>query len=158
MPPSANGSNGHASNGHASNGHNVSVSAATKLRRMIEDPQGFVVGPGVYDGLSARIALESGFDVLYMVWSPPAPDEDGHGIFMLTLTIYTDRSWHSSIPPRPARHWPRRAQRHESPSRDDCKPKPRGTSHCRHGHRLRRYVSAPFPNSKAVFCPGWNTK
>ena len=42
-------------------------SAASKLRRMIEDPNEFIVGPGVHDGVSARIALETGFDVLYMV-------------------------------------------------------------------------------------------
>ncbi|QDS70839.1 hypothetical protein FKW77_005153 [Venturia effusa] len=42
------------------------MSAATKLRRMIESPGGFVFAPGVYDGLSARTALEVGFDCLYM--------------------------------------------------------------------------------------------
>jgi len=45
------------------------TSAATKLRRMIEDPSRMVVCPGVYDGFSARIALEVGFDALYMVRS-----------------------------------------------------------------------------------------
>jgi 2-methylisocitrate lyase-like PEP mutase family enzyme len=44
---------------------------ATVLRRKLEDPNGFVLAPGVYDGLSARVALEVGFDALYMV-SPPA--------------------------------------------------------------------------------------
>jgi 2-methylisocitrate lyase-like PEP mutase family enzyme len=43
------------------------TSAATKLRRMISDPNGFVFAPGVYDGFSARIALGVGFDCLYMV-------------------------------------------------------------------------------------------
>jgi 2-methylisocitrate lyase-like PEP mutase family enzyme len=46
------------------------TSAATKLRRMISDPNGFVFAPGVYDGLSARIALGVGFDCLYMVCLP----------------------------------------------------------------------------------------
>jgi 2-methylisocitrate lyase-like PEP mutase family enzyme len=41
------------------------VSAATKLRRRLEQP-GIIVGPGVYDGFSARIALSVGFDTLYM--------------------------------------------------------------------------------------------
>jgi methylisocitrate lyase len=45
----------------------VLVSAATKLRRTLEDPQSFIAAPGVYDGLSARIALSVGFDALYMV-------------------------------------------------------------------------------------------
>ena len=44
---------------------------ATVLRRMFEDPEGFVLAPGVYDGLSARVALEVGFDALYMARSPP---------------------------------------------------------------------------------------
>lgn len=43
------------------------MSAATKLRRAIETPGSFVFAPGVYDGLSARTALEVGFDCLYMV-------------------------------------------------------------------------------------------
>ena len=43
------------------------VTAATTLRRALEDPKSFVVAPGVYDGLSARIALSVGFDALYMV-------------------------------------------------------------------------------------------
>lgn len=43
------------------------VTAATGLRRTLEDPNSFVVAPGVYDGLSARIALSVGFDALYMV-------------------------------------------------------------------------------------------
>lgn len=43
------------------------VFGATNLRRRLEDPEGFVVAPGVYDGLSARLALAAGFDALYMV-------------------------------------------------------------------------------------------
>ena len=42
-------------------------SAAEKLRAIIEDPNGFILAPGVYDGLSARVALEVGFESLYMV-------------------------------------------------------------------------------------------
>jgi 2-methylisocitrate lyase-like PEP mutase family enzyme len=55
-----------ASNG--TNGAHAPVTGATKLRRMIEDPNGFVAAPGVHDGLSARTTLEvGGFDCLYMV-------------------------------------------------------------------------------------------
>lgn len=43
------------------------ATAATKLREILADPNGFVVAPGVYDGLSARLALAAGFDALYMV-------------------------------------------------------------------------------------------
>lgn len=44
--------------------------AATALRRSLEDPNAFIVAPGVYDGLSARMALAAGFDALYMVSIP----------------------------------------------------------------------------------------
>jgi 2-methylisocitrate lyase-like PEP mutase family enzyme len=43
------------------------LSASEKLRAIVEDPNGFLLAPGVYDGVSARIALEVGFDSLYMV-------------------------------------------------------------------------------------------
>jgi 2-methylisocitrate lyase-like PEP mutase family enzyme len=55
-------------NGMAANGHpSAPLPAATKLRRIVEDPDTFLVCPGVYDGYSARIALQVGFDGLYMV-------------------------------------------------------------------------------------------
>jgi hypothetical protein len=50
-------------NGYAS----APISAATKLRRIVEDPDAFLMCPGVYDGYSARIALQVGFDGMYMV-------------------------------------------------------------------------------------------
>lgn len=34
---------------------------------MLSDPSKTVVAPGVYDGISTRIALAQGFDCLYMV-------------------------------------------------------------------------------------------
>lgn len=40
---------------------------AKKLRELLSDPSRIVVAPGVFDGLTARIALASGFDALYMV-------------------------------------------------------------------------------------------
>lgn len=43
------------------------LSGAKKLRRMIEDTNELVVCPGVYDGLSARTAIELGFNAMYMV-------------------------------------------------------------------------------------------
>jgi methylisocitrate lyase len=46
---------------------------ATVLRRMFEDPDDFILAPGVYDGLSARVALEVGFDALYMASCPFSP-------------------------------------------------------------------------------------
>lgn len=45
------------------------IPAASKLRRMLKDNKELIVCPGVYDGLSARIAMEVGFKGLYMVSS-----------------------------------------------------------------------------------------
>ena len=42
-------------------------SAVTKLRSYLADPTKMIVGPGVFDGFSARMALNAGFDCLYMV-------------------------------------------------------------------------------------------
>ncbi|KIW49928.1 hypothetical protein PV05_11561 [Exophiala xenobiotica] len=42
------------------------LSGATRLREMLKDRSKVVVCPGVYDGLSARVALSMGFDALYM--------------------------------------------------------------------------------------------
>lgn len=40
---------------------------AKKLRHLLENTDELVVCPGVYDGLSARTAIELGFKSLYMV-------------------------------------------------------------------------------------------
>ncbi|KAJ5266660.1 hypothetical protein N7478_009468 [Penicillium angulare] len=50
---------------------------ATKLRQTLEDPNGFVVAPGVYDGMSARLALAAGFDALYMTGAGTAASVHG---------------------------------------------------------------------------------
>lgn len=41
--------------------------AASVLRDLLNDPHETIVCPGVYDGLTARIALRAGFNCLYMV-------------------------------------------------------------------------------------------
>lgn len=41
--------------------------AAATLRSYLLDPAKTLVCPGVQDGLSARVCLEQGFEVLYMV-------------------------------------------------------------------------------------------
>lgn len=43
------------------------ASAAGKLRQLLADPSKTIVCPGVYDGFTARIALQAGFEALYMV-------------------------------------------------------------------------------------------
>lgn len=42
------------------------VSAGKRLRQLLSDPSKTVVAPGVYDGITARLALASGADCLYM--------------------------------------------------------------------------------------------
>jgi hypothetical protein len=42
-------------------------SAAGRLRQLLSDSNHTVVAPGVYDGISARLALAQGFECLYMV-------------------------------------------------------------------------------------------
>lgn len=42
-------------------------SGAKKLRSILENSSELIVCPGVYDGLSARTAIELGFKSLYMV-------------------------------------------------------------------------------------------
>ncbi|KAF5362041.1 hypothetical protein D9756_002729 [Leucocoprinus leucothites] len=41
------------------------IKSSTRLRLLLKGPE-LIVAPGVYDGISARLALEAGFDVLYM--------------------------------------------------------------------------------------------
>ncbi|KAK7937424.1 uncharacterized protein PG986_014292 [Apiospora aurea] len=45
---------------------NKPTTGATKLRKMIFDTKELIVCPGVYDGLSAHIAIEIGFNAMYM--------------------------------------------------------------------------------------------
>lgn len=45
----------------------MAVTGAKRLREMLKKEDHIVVAPGVYDGLSARIALAAGAEVLYMV-------------------------------------------------------------------------------------------
>jgi 2-methylisocitrate lyase-like PEP mutase family enzyme len=51
----------------ATNGTHAPKPVATKLRELLARPGQITVGPGVYDGLTARIALRQGFECLYMV-------------------------------------------------------------------------------------------
>ncbi|KAJ5933441.1 Pyruvate/Phosphoenolpyruvate kinase [Penicillium verhagenii] len=50
---------------------------ATNLRQVLADPNGIVVAPGVYDGMSARLALAAGFDALYMTGAGTAASVHG---------------------------------------------------------------------------------
>lgn len=48
-------------------GYVTRMTPAGRLRKLLADRSRTIVAPGVYDGFSARIALEVGFDCLYMV-------------------------------------------------------------------------------------------
>ena len=43
------------------------MSAAATLRKLLAREGEIVASPGVYDGVTARLALNAGFDTLYMV-------------------------------------------------------------------------------------------
>ncbi|KAH6972012.1 Pyruvate/Phosphoenolpyruvate kinase-like domain-containing protein [Ilyonectria sp. MPI-CAGE-AT-0026] len=63
------------------------MAAATRLRRLLEDPESFVLCPGKYDGFSARVALEVGFDSLYMTGAGSSASVLGHeDLGLLTQT------------------------------------------------------------------------
>ncbi len=44
------------------------LTGAKRLRELLKDPEKLVLCPGVYDGLTARLALSIGFDAIYMVF------------------------------------------------------------------------------------------
>lgn len=43
------------------------LTGAQRLRGLLKDPNKLVLCPGVFDGLTARLALDTGFDAIYMV-------------------------------------------------------------------------------------------
>ncbi|KAK4503606.1 hypothetical protein PRZ48_004521 [Zasmidium cellare] len=50
----------------STNGTSPKPTGVQRLRHLLSDPSKTVVAPGVYDGLTARLALEAGFECLYM--------------------------------------------------------------------------------------------
>ncbi|KAF5137871.1 2,3-dimethylmalate lyase [Metarhizium anisopliae] len=62
---------------HASAEVKEPVSGATKLRKMLSETNELVVCPGVYDGLSARTAIELGFNAMYMTGAGTAASRLG---------------------------------------------------------------------------------
>lgn len=50
------------------NGHSTQpLTGGKRLRQLLADPNHTIVAPGVYDGITARLAIESGAECLYMV-------------------------------------------------------------------------------------------
>ena len=72
------GVNGSPTPGHEDSNANIppsmdqspstALSPATRLKHKIQNTNEFIVCPGVYDGLSARIGMAVGFETLYMVF------------------------------------------------------------------------------------------
>lgn len=52
------------------------LTGARGLRELLRDPGHLVVLPGVFDGLTARLALAAGFEAIYMVSSPRSHEKD----------------------------------------------------------------------------------
>lgn len=80
------------------------MSAVTKLRAALSEPGKIVVAPGVYDGFTARIVLNTGFDCLYMVkhislQTTPRPRSE----LFLGNQPHTDRSRNDNVTSRYAR-------------------------------------------------------
>lgn len=60
------------------------IRASTRLRNMLADPDNIIVAPGVYDGISARVALKVGFDALYMTGAGTSMSRTGMADMGLT--------------------------------------------------------------------------
>lgn len=73
------------------------MSAAATLRKLLAREGEIVASPGVYDGVTARLALNAGFDTLYMVKTPQR--------FQNWCLTDTDRSWMFNVSPRSGRSW-----------------------------------------------------
>ncbi|KAK5171164.1 uncharacterized protein LTR77_004308 [Saxophila tyrrhenica] len=71
------------------------ISAGAKLRQMLSDPSKTIIAPGVYDGITARLALESGAECLYMTGAGTSMSR--LGMADLGLTTFTDMHAHAAM-------------------------------------------------------------
>ena len=69
------------------------IRAAARLRQLLNDREKLIVCPGVYDGLTARIALSLEFEALYMVEAITRSIQQENTNSKPT----TDRSWHVHV-------------------------------------------------------------
>lgn len=58
---------------------------------MLADPDKFIACPGVYDGFTARIALQEGVDCLYMVRRHDRPYITPRGAITEDSQLHADR-------------------------------------------------------------------
>lgn len=68
------------------------LTGGKRLRELLSDPSNVVVCPGVFDGLTARLALAAGFDAMYMV------SNRSMGIMDFLLIRFPDGSWYLNVP------------------------------------------------------------
>ncbi|OOF89780.1 hypothetical protein ASPCADRAFT_135699, partial [Aspergillus carbonarius ITEM 5010] len=54
------------------------VTGSSKLRKQLRDSDELIICPGVYDGLSARIAINMGFKAMYMTGAGTTASRLGH--------------------------------------------------------------------------------
>ncbi|KAK3710420.1 hypothetical protein LTR37_010263 [Vermiconidia calcicola] len=78
-------------NGHAEQ----PISGAKHLRQMLSDPSKTIIAPGVYDGITARLALASGAECLYMTGAGTSMSR--LGMADLGLTTFTDMHAHAAM-------------------------------------------------------------
>ncbi|KAF9268561.1 oxaloacetate acetylhydrolase [Marasmius fiardii PR-910] len=68
----------------------LSLNPATRLRQLLSRP-GTIIAPGVFDGISARCALEAGFDCLYQSGAASTASRLGQpDLAMATLNDFVD--------------------------------------------------------------------
>ncbi|KAE9400633.1 oxaloacetate acetylhydrolase [Gymnopus androsaceus JB14] len=68
----------------------LSTNSATRLRQMLARP-GAIIAPGIYDGVSARLALEAGFDCLYQSGAATTASKLGQpDLAMATLNDFVE--------------------------------------------------------------------
>ena len=82
---------------------------ASNFRLMLDQTDRIIIAPGVFDGLSARIALSLGYEALYMVGKPlqhVCPQNKSN-------KDTEDRSWNIDVKARLARPRPRDYERHD---------------------------------------------
>ena len=103
------------------------VTGSSKLRKQLRDSDELIICPGVYDGLSARIAINMGFKAMYMV-CPPSPHAlllpYLHGISPDPKLTIIDRSRHYCVPTGPCRSRTGSSVRYAHQRRDDCESGP----------------------------------
>ncbi|OJJ47395.1 hypothetical protein ASPZODRAFT_65124 [Penicilliopsis zonata CBS 506.65] len=69
------------------------MAAVKKLREMLADREKIIVGPGVYDGLTARMAIQAGFDALYMTGAGTSMSKLGMAdLGLATMTEMADQA------------------------------------------------------------------